>query len=40
MVDGDRDNDDNDEYINYFLMERAPTRSRGWNEGWGLVVGR
>ena len=27
MVEGERDNDDNDEYVYYFLMERAPARS-------------
>ena len=40
VVDGDRDNDDNDEYVYYFLMERAPAISQGWNGGWGWVVGR
>ena len=40
VVEGEIDNDDNDEYVYYFLTERAPARSRGWNEGWGWVVGR
>ena len=35
MVEGERENDDNDEYVNYFLMERTPARNRGWNGGWG-----
>ena len=35
MVEGERDNDDNDEYVYYLLMEREPTRRRGWNGGWG-----
>ena len=40
MVEGEIDNDDNDEYVYYFIMERAPARSQRWNEGWGYVVGR
>ena len=36
----ERDNDDNDEYVYYFFMERAPARSRGWNGRWVWVVGR
>ena len=36
MVEGERDNDDNDEYVYYFLMERAPARSRGC---WGMGLG-
>ena len=40
MVEGERDKYDNDEYVYYFLMGRAPARSRGWNGGWGWVVGR
>ena len=40
MVEGERDNDDNDEHEYYFLMEIAPARSGGWNGGWGWVVGR
>ena len=31
VVEGEIDNDDNDEYVYYFLVERAPTRSRGCN---------
>ena len=27
VVEGERDNDDNDEYVYYFLMERSPARS-------------
>ena len=27
VVEGERDNDDNDEYVYYFLMEREPARS-------------
>ena len=34
MGDGDRYNYENDEYV-YFLMQRAPVRSGGWN-GMGL----
>ena len=40
VVEGERDNYDNDEYVYYLLMERAPATSRGWNGGWGWVVGR
>ena len=40
VVDGERDNYDNDEYVYYFLVERATARSRGWNGGWGWLVGR
>ena len=40
LVEGEIDNDENDEYIYYFLVERAPERSRGWNGGWGWVVER
>ena len=40
MVEVDRDNDDNDEYVYYLLMEVAPERIRLWNGGWGWVVGR
>ena len=40
VVEGERDKYDNDEYVYYFLMEKAPTRSRGLNGGWGWVVGR
>ena len=39
-VEGYRDNDDNDKYVYYLLMDRAPKRSRGLNWGWGWVVGR
>ena len=28
VVDGEGDNDNNDEYVYYFLTERAPARSR------------
>ena len=38
MVKGEIDNYDNDEYVYYFLTERAPARSRGWNGEWGWVV--
>ena len=31
VVEGERDNDDSDEYVYYFLMDRAPTRSRLWD---------
>ena len=40
VVEGERDKYDNDEHVYYFLMGRAPARSRGWNGGWGWVVGR
>ena len=40
VVEGERYNYDNDEYVYSFLMERAPARIRGWNGGWGWVVGR
>ena len=33
VVEGDRDKYDNDEHVYYFLMGRAPARSRGWNGG-------
>ena len=39
VIEVERDNDENDEYVYYFLMERAPSRSQGWNGGWGWVVG-
>ena len=29
VVEGERDNYDNDEYVYYLLMERAPARSQG-----------
>ena len=35
VVELERDNFDNDEYVYYLLMERAPAGSRGWNGGWG-----
>ena len=35
VVEGERDRYDNDEYVNYLLMERAPVRSLVWNGGWG-----
>ena len=35
MVEEDRDNDDNGEYVYHLLTERAPSRIRGWNGGWG-----
>ena len=38
MVDVERDNNENNEYVYYFLMERAPARSQGQNGGWGWVV--
>ena len=38
MVEGERENDDNDEHVYYLLMERAPARGRGWNGGWGWEV--
>ena len=37
MSEVERDNDENDEYV-YFVMYRAPTRSRGCNRGWGWEV--
>ena len=40
MVEGERDKYDNDEHVYYFFVRRAPARSRGWNLGWGWVVGR
>ena len=40
MVEVERDNDANDEYVYYFLIEVAPTRIRGCNGGWGWLVGR
>ena len=40
VVDVEIGNYDNDEDVYYFLVERAPARSRGWNGGWGWVVGR
>ena len=40
VVEVERDNHDNDEYVYYFLMERSPARIRGWNGGWGWVVER
>ena len=40
VVEGERDNYDNDEFVYYSLIERAPARSRGWNEGWGWLGGR
>ena len=36
VVEGERDNDDNDEYVYCLFMERAPARSRGWDGGVGL----
>ena len=35
VIEGEIDKYDNDEYVYYFLMGRAPARSRGWNLGWG-----
>ena len=40
VVEGERDKYDNYEHVYYFIMGRAPAGSRGWNEGWGWVVGR
>ena len=40
VVEGERDKYDNYEHVYYFLMGRATERSRGWNLGWGWVVGR
>ena len=40
MVERERDNDDNDEYVYYFITEIEPARRQGWNGGWGCVVGR
>ena len=40
VVDGERYNDYNDEYVYYLLMEIAIARSRVWNGGWGILVGR
>ena len=39
VVEVERDNDENDEYVYYFLIDRAPARIRGWSGGWGWVVG-
>ena len=39
VFEGERDKYDNDEHVYYFLMGREPTRSLGWNGGWGWVVG-
>ena len=36
MVEVERDKYYNDEQVYYFLMGRAPARSRGWNGGMGL----
>ena len=33
VVEGERDKYDNDEHVYYFLMGRAPARSRGCNLG-------
>ena len=33
VVEGERYKYDNDEQVYYFLMGRAPARSRGWNGG-------
>ena len=40
VVEGERDKYENDEHVYYFLMGRAPARSREWNLGWGWVVRR
>ena len=40
VVEGEIGNYENDEYVYYLLTERASVRSRGWNGGWGWVVGR
>ena len=40
MVEGEIDNDENDEYIYYFLTEISPERTQVWNGVWGWVVGR
>ena len=40
MVEVERDNYDNDEYVYYLLIEIAPARIRGCNGGLGWVVGR
>ena len=37
VVEGERDKYDIDEH--YFLMGRAPARSRGWDGVWVWVVG-
>ena len=36
MVEVVKYNDDNDEYVYYLLMDRAPVRIRGC---WGVVLG-
>ena len=35
VVDGERDKYDSNENVYYYLMERAPARSRVWNGTWG-----
>ena len=40
MVEGERYKYENDEYVYYFLMERAPAKIRGWDGGWDWLVGR
>ena len=40
MVEVERDNYENDEYVYYLLIDRSPARSGGWNRGWGWEVGR
>ena len=40
VVEGERDNYDNDEYVYDLIMERSTSIIQGWNGGWGWVVGR
>ena len=41
VVEGERDNDDNDEYVYYLLMERAPQDADdGMGDGVGWLGGR
>ena len=40
VVEGERDNYYNNEYVYYLLTEIAPERSQVWNGGWGWVVVR
>ena len=35
VVEGERENHDNDEYVYYLHMEIAPAIIQVWNGGWG-----
>ena len=35
VVEREEDNDENDEYVYYLLMERALARIQIWSGGWG-----